>query len=514
LWVATVRGDDMLYTPVNNVFGLRLASPRSVGGSSLVLASGQGARLTVLPTRITVVTAGTYGTSAELLTIFGVTAVSGDTLTITGPLEGTVDHNYAAGDYADLRVTAGYINDLNVGGTSGLPSGDAGQVLIIDDTTASFSSIIEVNSASSLNATGTNAVVLNASNSIASGSFSLAIGENTVAGGEASLAAGSGSGSYGFGSVGLNESLAIGNNSLSEGGSATYGFHAHGEGTNSSGAGDASHVEGENCWSGPTPWACTLANIGGVTVATITGTEAATWFAHNDFVALILLMGGSGKTFTTAQVNTSVPSGGNSIITLKTLATNATSGQIFVPGKVKNGHAGGLNSFADLPNKFARSDGGFYNVAGSPYTGSSGASSTPLSVKTTDGTETELKIGGGMVGLAGVTPVRFAIAEGFTYGFELSLVARKSDGSAGALMRRQGLIHRDGGVVAMIGNVGTIGADINTLGWVVAITADNVNKSLKITGTGVAATTILWFAELRTWEVGLPTGPFRVASLT
>ena len=108
----------MFYTSINNVDILQLASPRSVGGTSLALLPGQGAKLTALPTRITVVTAGTYGSPTEVFTIFGVTAVSGDILTVTGPLEGTVDHNYVAGDYADLRVTAGYITDLNAAVTS------------------------------------------------------------------------------------------------------------------------------------------------------------------------------------------------------------------------------------------------------------------------------------------------------------------------------------------------------------------------------------------------------------
>jgi hypothetical protein len=104
----------VFYTAINNVAGLQLASPRSSGGTSLALLPGQGLKVTALPTRVTVVTAGTYGTLNELLTIFGVTGVSGDTLTITGPLEGTTDRGYIAGDYADLRVTAGYVNDLNV----------------------------------------------------------------------------------------------------------------------------------------------------------------------------------------------------------------------------------------------------------------------------------------------------------------------------------------------------------------------------------------------------------------
>jgi hypothetical protein len=104
----------MFYTAINNVAGLQLGSPHPAGGTNLVLLPGQGAKVTALPTRVTVVTAGTYGTLTELLTIFGVTGVSGDTLTISGPLEGTTDRNYVVGDYADLRVTAGYVNDLNV----------------------------------------------------------------------------------------------------------------------------------------------------------------------------------------------------------------------------------------------------------------------------------------------------------------------------------------------------------------------------------------------------------------
>ena len=104
----------MFYTPINNVAGLQLASPRSAGGTSLVLLPGQGGRVTALPTRVTVVTAGSYGTSAEVLTIFGVTGVSGDTLTISGPLEGTTDRGYAAGDYAEELAAEMLATTLNV----------------------------------------------------------------------------------------------------------------------------------------------------------------------------------------------------------------------------------------------------------------------------------------------------------------------------------------------------------------------------------------------------------------
>ncbi len=126
-----------------------------------------------------------------------------------------------------------------------------------------------------------------------------------------------------------------------------------------------------------------------------------------------------------------------------------------------------------------------------------------MSIKTTDGTPTELSIGGGADAATGR---RLTLPDGFTYGFECNLVARKTDGSAAALMRKQGLIHRDSGTVALIGAIGSIGADINAPGWGLTITADDTHTSLKIAVTGAAATTIIWLAELRCWEVGLPVG--------
>jgi hypothetical protein len=101
------------YNPKNNVLGLRLASAYSSGSGTMSLTAG-GSSFPAPPTRITVVTAATYGQGpSEVLTIFAVTAVAGDVLTIGGPIEGTTDRNFAAGDYVDIRMTAGYISDLN-----------------------------------------------------------------------------------------------------------------------------------------------------------------------------------------------------------------------------------------------------------------------------------------------------------------------------------------------------------------------------------------------------------------
>lgn len=101
------------YNPKNNVMGLRLASPYTASSGTMVLSSG-GSSFPTPPTRITVITAASYGSGpSEVLAIFSVTGVSGNTLTIGAAIEGTSDRNFAAGDYVDLRWTAGYISDLN-----------------------------------------------------------------------------------------------------------------------------------------------------------------------------------------------------------------------------------------------------------------------------------------------------------------------------------------------------------------------------------------------------------------
>ncbi len=101
----------------NNVIGLTLASAYTAGGGSMTLSSG-GSLLPTTPFRMTVVTAATYQTSSEALTIYEVTGVSGNVLTLAsngagGAIEGTTDRNYAVGDKVDLRLTAGAITDLN-----------------------------------------------------------------------------------------------------------------------------------------------------------------------------------------------------------------------------------------------------------------------------------------------------------------------------------------------------------------------------------------------------------------
>lgn len=75
-----------------------VASPRTSGGASLVLADGS-AFGTVFPKIVTVIRAGT------VLCILEATARSGNTLTISGPIEGTTDANMIVDDTVEMRPT-------------------------------------------------------------------------------------------------------------------------------------------------------------------------------------------------------------------------------------------------------------------------------------------------------------------------------------------------------------------------------------------------------------------------
>jgi hypothetical protein len=97
-------------TFVNNTYATLATGGHTSGSGSLVLTAGQGAQFgSTFPFRVTVVTAGTYGTTAETLTIFSVTGRSTDTLTVS-VVEGSTDRNYAAGDVVEMRWTAGEAN--------------------------------------------------------------------------------------------------------------------------------------------------------------------------------------------------------------------------------------------------------------------------------------------------------------------------------------------------------------------------------------------------------------------
>ncbi len=150
-------------------------------------------------------------------------------------------------------------------------------------------------------------------------------------------------------------------------------------------------------------------------------------------------------------------------------------------------HAGGFAK-ADLRLKFAWGDhfsGG--NVGDSQY------SILQLSKTTTDATPVNLTISGG----ADLPLVR----SGAAYGFKATIVAQKSDGSATLMLMRTGLIKNVSGTTSLVGSISTLGADINSTSWTIAITADDTNDALQIQATGQTSTTIHWTCTLECTEV-------------
>lgn len=82
-----------------------IASPRSGGDPTLVLTDGSGFG-SAYPKAITVVRGST------VISILEATGRSANTATITQPLEGASDVNMQAGDFAEIRITAGAIIEI------------------------------------------------------------------------------------------------------------------------------------------------------------------------------------------------------------------------------------------------------------------------------------------------------------------------------------------------------------------------------------------------------------------
>jgi hypothetical protein len=89
------------------------------GSGSLTLAPGGGSAFPSLSAgqylRVTVIQAAfarVPSASPSTFTIFKVTAVAGDVLTIGGTFEGTLDRSYTAGDVVEMRLTAGLIEEI------------------------------------------------------------------------------------------------------------------------------------------------------------------------------------------------------------------------------------------------------------------------------------------------------------------------------------------------------------------------------------------------------------------
>lgn len=104
-----------LYIPNDDVLGLQLAANYVAGSGTMTLKAGQGARLTALPTLITVVVNADYQTGTGELgnkASYVVSAVAGDVLTVA-VAAGSTDRNFSINDYVDCRPGAPYLTALN-----------------------------------------------------------------------------------------------------------------------------------------------------------------------------------------------------------------------------------------------------------------------------------------------------------------------------------------------------------------------------------------------------------------
>jgi hypothetical protein len=89
------------------------------------------------------------------------------------------------------------------------------------------------------------------------------------------------------------------------------------------------------------------------------------------------------------------------------------------------------------------------------------------------------------------------------YAFHGTIVAREkaSEGTDCAAWKIEGLIRREGsaGTTVLVNSATTVLN--NAPNWVMALSADTTNGSLKIEGTGAASTNVRWVATIHTSEV-------------
>lgn len=114
---------------------------------------------------------------------------------------------------------------------------------------------------------------------------------------------------------------------------------------------------------------------------------------------------------------------------------------------------------------------------------------------TADATATELFLDG--------ASLKLTLATNQTLAFRATVVASTSLGADVASWEITGLIRNNNGTVALVGTptVTQVGVSAGASTWVLAVTADNTNKALILTVTGVIATNIRWVATVYTSEL-------------
>ncbi len=355
------------------------------------------------------------------------------------------------------------------GGDNSLPTGSSsiawGSVVDVSGSfSAGFGSLVTVSGDTSFGS-GLGTVV--------SGTYSAGFGANCIVASSYSFASGSSTGvmaDYGF-AAGGSLNLCVGNNAFVTGSQCvadTYG-----------------HAEGSRCSAGFPIQACT---ISGTTVTLNGGTDYSAIFnpASTAYLTGLNSSGGNPHIAAVALVSATY-AGGHTVITLGSpIAGSPSVGYVTIgDGYVAYASAGGLNAFADLNTKWARSDGGFAIQGDGQY------STVSLSGVSSSGTPVILLIGGS---------ARLSVRSNFTYGFTARVTGRKTTGTKHARFTCSGIISNEAGTTALVGAVSVVADDGSEGTWSVAVTADDTNDALQIAVTGEA--TVRWLARVELEEVG------------
>ena len=118
-----------------------------------------------------------------------------------------------------------------------------------------------------------------------------------------------------------------------------------------------------------------------------------------------------------------------------------------------------------------------------------------LRVSTTDATPTVLTADNG----SGLNNSQIIAANDTCITFDGTITAMQNGAQSYASWRIEGLLVNDGGTTTLANSAITVIQ--NSSSWGMALSADNTNNALSITGTGEASHNIRWVANIRTTEV-------------
>lgn len=355
-----------------------------------------------------------------------------------------------------------------------------------------------------------NILANNGSGNVASNAtgFAYAEGEGSTSTGEGSHAEGISEASGNF-SHAEGQSLATGNSAHAEGNSTTasgngshaeglfttasgttahaegnltqaFGSESHAEGQSTKASGQGSHAEGNACLAlGTASHAEGATTTASGTTAHSEGnlTTALGNFSHAEGNGSVSVGTAShAEGLSTQSIGNDSHSEGNS--TLATgLASHAEGFNTAAAGNYS--HAGGNTSIANNYAEWARTgDGSGFGQYGI----------IDWRLQTPGALATEAFVGD--------SATRFAIQANFVYKVKLYVIIADSLGN-GKEFEGSGIIKQVGGTVSLVGSftLTSTNGDAALATASLTATADNVNKALKITVTGIAATTINWYVK-------------------